>query len=132
MVVQADLLPSSPWALAPCTLISFLITLLIIRFLPFVAMVLKPKFIISLCVHNTRNPVLVLSDVVSELTNVVSSFKMIAPGSLNDAQCKDLIDVLIHVVPLSVSEGERDALNKRIFTSVSRFLLTTKRFAAAI
>jgi len=69
---------------------------------------------------------------VSDLTNVVSGFMMIAPGNLNDAQCKELIDVLIHRVPLSVSENERDALNKRIFTSVSRFLLTTKRFAAAI
>jgi len=61
MVVQADLLvlPSSAWALAPCTLICFLKTLLIIRFVPFVAMVLEPKFIISLCVQNTRNLVLV-------------------------------------------------------------------------
>jgi len=52
--------PSSTWALAPCTLICFLITLLIIRFVPFVAMVLKPKFIISLWVQNTPNLVLVL------------------------------------------------------------------------
>jgi len=42
------------------------------------------------------------------------------------------INILIHEVPPSVSGGERDALNKRIFTSVSRLLLATKRFAAAI
>jgi len=52
---------------------------------------------------------------MSELTNAESSFMLIALGNVNDAQCENIMDILIHGVPLSVSGDERDVLNRSIF-----------------
>jgi len=52
---------------------------------------------------------------MSELTNATSSFMLIALGNVNDAQCENIMDILIHGVPLSVSVGERLMLNRSIF-----------------
>jgi len=65
---------------------------------------------------------------MSELTNAASSFMLTTLGNVNDAQCENIMDILIRGVPLSVSGGEREVINRSIFALVSRFLSATKRF----